>query len=62
MKLFEKEDIMKINLMSTNGKVITLNLSFPYIHNRYKVKKLIKEGYSLVGEEDATLALKLKLY
>lgn len=53
---------MKINLMSTNGEVITLNLSFPYIHNRYRVKKLIKKGYSLVGEEDVTIALKLKLY
>lgn len=62
MKRFEKEDPMKINLMSSNGKVTTLNLSFPYIYNRYRVKKLIKEGYSLVGEEDVTIALKLKLY
>lgn len=61
-EMFQKEDIMKINLMSKSGKVINLNLSFPYIYNRYKVKKFIKEGYSLVGEEDATLALKLKLY
>ena len=53
---------MKIKLMSSNGEVVTLNLSFPYIYNRYKVKKLLKEGYSLVGEEDATIALKLKLY
>lgn len=53
---------MKISLISKSGKVITFNLSFLYIYNRYKVKKLIKEGYSLVGEEDANLALKLKLY
>lgn len=53
---------MKINLMSNTGEVITFNLSFPYIHNRYRVKKLIKKGYSLVGEEDVTIALKLKLY
>lgn len=62
MKHFKKEDLMKINLMSSNGEVITLNVSFPYIHNRYKVKKLIKEGYSLIGEEDATIVLQLKLY
>lgn len=62
MKPFEKEGIMKINLMSKSGKVITFNLSFPNIYNRYKVKKFIKEGYSLVGEKDADLALKLKLY
>jgi len=53
---------MKINLISKSGKVITFNLSFPYIYNRYKAKKFIKEGYSLVGEKDADLALKLKLY
>lgn len=53
---------MKINLMSQRGEVITLNLSFPYICNRYKVKKLIKKGYSLAGEKDVTIALKLKLY
>ncbi|UUV16859.1 hypothetical protein NRK67_02850 [Fusobacteria bacterium ZRK30] len=53
---------MKINLMSSNGEVVTLNLSFPYIYNRYRVKKLMKEGYSLVGEEDVTIAMKLKLY
>lgn len=62
MKHFEKEDLMKINLMSHNGEIITLNLSFPYIHNRYKVKKLIAEGYRLVGEEDALIIIKLKLY
>lgn len=62
MKYFEKEDLMKINLMSSNGEGITLNVSFPYIFNRYKVKKLLKEGYSFLGEEDVTIALKLKLY
>lgn len=53
---------MKINLMSSSGEVINLNLSFPYIHNRYKVKQLLKEGYRLVGEKDANIVLKLKLY
>lgn len=53
---------MKINLMYHNGEITTLNLSFPYIYNRYKVKKLIAEGYRLVGEEDALIMIKLKLY
>ena len=53
---------MKINLISDKKEKVTFNLAFPYIHNRYKVKKLIAEGYSLAGEEDAVIALKLKLY
>ncbi|MGB6128143.1 MAG: hypothetical protein WBG30_05280 [Psychrilyobacter sp.] len=53
---------MKINLISISGEVISFNISFPYIHNRYKVKKLIKKGYSFAGEEDVTIGLKLKLY
>ncbi len=62
MKCFEKEDVMKINFMSSVGEVITINLSFPYIYNRYRAKKLIKKGYSLVREGDADLVMKLKLY
>ncbi|MCS5421752.1 MULTISPECIES: hypothetical protein [Psychrilyobacter] len=53
---------MKINLMSKSGEKITLNLSFPYIYNRYKVKKLMAKGYRLVGEEDALIMIRLKLY
>ena len=53
---------MKINLMSKKKEKVTYNLSFPYIYNRYKVKKLLKDEYSLVGEEDAAIAIKLKIY
>lgn len=64
VKQFEtfKEEYMKtINLISPKGDIISLKVSFPFIANRSKVKKLLLKGYGLVSEDDADLVIKLGL-
>lgn len=53
---------MKINLISSEGKELILNVAFPHLYNRFKVRKLLKAGYVLKSTYDADIVVKLKLY
>ncbi len=51
-----------VNLISPKGIKVSLNVSFPFILNRLKVKKLIEAGYFLEAEKDADLVVALKIF
>ena len=53
---------MKINLISLDGEILILNVAFPHLYNRLKVKKLLRTGYVLKSSTDADLIMKFKLY
>lgn len=50
---------MVVNLISPKGERVSVKVSFPFILNRNKVRRMMERGYTLETEADADIVYKL---